>query len=84
MKFEIDLPEYDGDSLDVIWDEGSNCSMVGCGEQIIIKANSIGLISMAKQMLYMAHNNLPAGSHIHYDDSFWGTSDFELIVEKTD
>lgn len=84
MRLVIDIPDYDGNSLDVIWEEGSEYAITVHNNDIMISANKSGLVSLAKQMLYMAHNNLPAGSHIHYDSFFTKGSNgcTELIVEK--
>ena len=84
MKIAVDLPNYDGNGLDVIWEEGSKYTIsIGKGN-VVITANKSGLISIAKQMLYMAYNDLPIGSHVHYDSFFTKISpdNIELIIEK--
>ena len=51
---------------------------------IALAANKEGLISLAKQMLYFALNDLPKGSHVHFDSFFTGQTDIEheLVIEK--
>ena len=82
MKAMIELPDYDGNALDVTWAADAKCSISVYDNMILLKADADGLISLAKQMLYMAYNKLPAGSHVHYDDYFLSGSQYELILEK--
>lgn len=85
MKLKITIPDYDGEAMDVIWQDNSYYSMEVFDDEIQIRANSIGLISIAKQMLYMAYNDLPKGSHIHYDEFFTKINNkYSLVIEKMD
>jgi hypothetical protein len=34
---------------------------------VLLRANPAGLVSLAKQLLTLAQQGVPAGSHIHYD-----------------
>lgn len=70
MKLKIDIPDYDGNAMDVIWNKGAEYTLDIVDNEIIMTANSCGLISIATQMLYMAYNQLPEGSHVHYDEFF--------------
>ena len=84
MKITVDIPDYDGNGIDVIWEDNSKYSIRVHDNDIVISANKSGLISLSKQMLYMAHNNLPEGSHVHYDKFFTKMNDekYELVIEK--
>ena len=84
MKIYVDIPDYDGNGLDVIWENDAKYSISVNDNNVVVSANKSGLISFAKQMLYMAYNDLHKGSHVHYDDFFTKikTNDFELIIEK--
>lgn len=83
MTVVLELPDYDGNALDVIWEDNASYTAEVFENDILIKANRQGLISMAKQMLYMAYNDLPLGSHIHYNKFFTKTeSKYDLIIEK--
>ena len=84
MKIILDIPDYDGDSLDVVWDNGSKYTINIADNSVVISANKGALVSIAKQMLYMAYNNLPKGSHIHYDSFFtkMNEEEYELVIEK--
>ena len=85
MKLVVDIPDYDGNAMDVIWESGSKYDIkIEDGNSVVISANKRGLISLAKQMLYMAENDLPQGSHVHYDSFFApnNDNDLDLIIEK--
>ena len=84
MKIVIELPDYDGNGIDVIWDENSKCRITVYDGEVGLSANREGLIAIAKQMLYMAYNDLPEGSHIHYDSFFTKQEGKELLIEKVD
>lgn len=85
MKINIELPDYDGNALDVIWENNSKCKVSSDNESVNISANKEALISIAKQMLYLAYNDLSNGAHIHYDSFFTKDKDMgkELMIEKT-
>ena len=84
MKIILDIPDYDGDSIDVVWEDGSNYFIMVNDNNVVLSANNNALVSIAKQMLYFAYNNLPQGSHIHYDSFFtkMNIEKYELIIEK--
>ena len=84
MQIKLSIPDYDGNALDVIWEENSNYSLSVEENGVVLRANKQGLISLAKQMIYMAYNNLPTGSHVHYDSFFTKLNNegVELVIEK--
>lgn len=83
MKIEIDLPDYDGIGVDVIWEENADYTLDVFDDEVVLKANREGLLSLGKEMIYFAENNLQEGSHIHYDSFFTGKDrDYALILEK--
>lgn len=82
MKITLDIPEYDGNALDVIWENRAKYDLMTFGNEVVLKANKEALISFAKQMLYFAHNDMHQGSHVHYGSFFTGNEqDKELIIE---
>ena len=81
MNVEINIPDFDGNGIDVIWEKGACVELGYEDNQILIRANRDGLISLAKQMIYLAVNEVASGSHVHYDDYFLGNTPFELIIE---
>ena len=85
MKIIIEIPDYAGDGMDVFWDLDSKYAIDIQEKSVVLSANKNGLISLAKQMLYMAYNKLPLGSHIHFDSFFTniGEEDLELVIEVT-
>ena len=70
MKITLDIPDYDGNGIDVIWETDSKYTITIADNNVVISANPNALLSIAKQMLYMAYHDLPKGSHIHYDSFF--------------
>lgn len=84
MHIDINIPDFDGNWIDVIWEKGAKVELNCDDDSILIRANSNGLISLAKQMIYLATNNVARGSHVHYDDFFFGNVPYELIIEKLD
>lgn len=83
MKITLDIPDYDGDSLDIIWENDSKYAINIADNNVVISANKGALVSIAKQMLYMAYSDLPEGSHIHYDSFFTKMNEkYELVIEK--
>ena len=82
MNVEISIPEFDGNAIDVIWEEAAHIELGYEDNQILIRADCKGLLSLAKQMIYMAVNDIGSGSHVHYAGYFLGDTPFELVVEK--
>ena len=85
MKVNIDIPDYDGAGIDVIWEEGSKYTLKMFENEAVLLANRNALISLAKQMLYLAYNDFECrGTHVHLDDFFTNTTESVLIIEKDD
>ena len=82
MKLTVELPDYDGQWLDVIWEDGAELDVRCNPGEVVLEANREGLISLAEQMLYLAHHELPRGSHIHLDDGTSGVTGPSLVLEK--
>lgn len=84
MIIKLNIPDYDGSGIDVIWEDNASYNINVYEQSIVIIANKEALISFAEQMLYMAHNDLPMGSHVHYDEFFTKNhgEKYELIIEK--
>ncbi len=83
MQLQIDIPNYDGQAQEVIWYEDADYTIDVFDGEVALTANREGLISLARQMLYMAYNDLPEGSHVHYDPFLTGKERAcELILVK--
>jgi hypothetical protein len=88
MKIEIDIPNQHED-LRSIWETNfkieTSLSKSNAFEKthIIIEANSAGLISLARYLLYLAQPYKIIGSHYHFDDdNSLEKGSVELIIEK--
>lgn len=86
MKVTIDIPNFDGEGVDVIWDKNANYEIMVEGDEVMICANKEALMSIAKQMLYLAQSDIPLYAHVHYNAFFTGEvlSKYELGIEKKD
>ena len=82
MKLTLELPDYDGKWLDVIWEDEAELEVKSTPDEVVLQANREGLISLAEQLLYLAHHELPRGSHIHLDAGMPGVSGPGLVLEK--
>ena len=85
MKITIEIPEYDGEGVDVIWDDTAKYHIDVQDNLVALYANDAAMISLARQMIYLAKNDLTKGSHIHFDSFFYKgkEGDFELVLCKT-
>lgn len=85
MKQYIDLPVFDGDSLDVIMHrELASYGVDTSSDSVSISMNAAFMCDLAYQMLYFLQNDLKSGDHIHYDDFFCPLikGDFEMLLSK--
>ena len=85
MKISIDVPPYSNDEgLDVIWESDGDFNIVISENEITLEANEKALLALGTQMIYLATQNVPNGSHVHYDDSFCKnlTSKIGLCISK--
>ena len=84
MIIQIEIPDYDDDTLEAIWDENAHFSVSVQDNQVAILANSAGLMSLGRQMIYMAYHDFPWGTHLHYDEFVTKEKNcsIELIIGK--
>jgi hypothetical protein len=84
MKIEIDLPEYSTEKgIQMSWENEFTIEVQADTKTVRVKANKAGLISLAKQLLTLAQSSIPAGYHMHYDESnSLEDGSCELILEK--
>lgn len=67
MNINLNIPNYDGNALDVIWGKNAHYSIHTYENHVVLSANKDGLISLAKQMWYTLMGcsySLPAVSSI--------------------
>jgi hypothetical protein len=88
MKIELDIPKQ-GDDLRLIWEDDFKIltsltkSTAVDQTHIVLSANSPGLISLARYLLYLAQPSASIGTHYHFDaDNSLEKGSVELIIEK--
>jgi len=70
MEIKVEIPQYDKNSgLSNHWEYGFEINVKESNDGLVILANKAGLISLAIQLLTLAQEGVPQGSHFHYDDS---------------
>lgn len=86
MRMIVEVPGYTSASgVQLDWDHGFELSVRVVRNEVILTGNSAGLRSFARHLLTLAQDGVPAGAHVHFDDSNSledGSS--ALIVERTD
>ncbi len=84
MKIGIEIPDYEQDGIDVIWERNADYRVYVYNDSIHLVANAEALESFAKQMLYLAQEGVPKGSHVHFDQFFTGLKEVpvELVIAK--
>lgn len=69
--------------LQLQWEKGFAISVNAPGNEVTIRANKSGLISLARHLLTLAQDSTPKHSHIHLDDyNSLEEGSAELILEK--
>ena len=67
--------------MDIEWIDGFEITVKAEGNEVLISANTQGLLSLAKQLVALA--KAEAGSHIHYDEhNSLEDGSVNLIIEK--
>jgi len=70
MEIKVEIPQYDKNSgLSTHWEYGFEINVKESNDGLVVLANKAGLISLAIQLLTLAQEGVPRGSHFHYDDS---------------
>lgn len=84
MEIKLEIPEYKTDSgLKIDWEDGFIIKTNIEQGEINLVANKAGLISLAKQLLYLAQDNVPLNHHIHLDEfNSLEEGSVELVIQK--
>ena len=84
MEMKLDIPEYDSkEGLPSHWSPGFAITVGALDNEVQIKANKAGLISLAVQLLTLAQDDVPTGRHYHYDEhTCLEDGSKGLVVEK--
>lgn len=80
----LNIPEYSPEAgFKHSWEDNFKISVENNNGQVVIKANREGLISLAKQLLTLSEENVPAGTHFHLDEyNSLEEGSVELIIER--
>jgi hypothetical protein len=83
-KVEVEIPEYRPEKgVHLSWEYGFTIQVRVDEDTVVIRANKPGLISLARQLLTLAQDEVPIGQHTHYDESnSLEDGSCELIIEK--
>jgi hypothetical protein len=84
MKIELEIPDFKPtEGIRYEWQTGFIIETKIENDTVIIRANSAGLISIAKQLLTLAQSEIPHGYHLHYDEgNSLEDGSGEIIIEK--
>ena len=84
MLITLEIPQYNSENgFKFEWEKEFEIITKIENEEIIISANRAGLVSLAKQLLSLAQENIPSGYHIHFDEyNSLEKGSFELVIEK--
>lgn len=84
MEIKVTTPDYSSiNGLQLDWEENFEIFSSVENDIVTIRANSAGLISLAKHLLTLAQAEVPTGSHIHLDElNSLETDSAEIILEK--
>ncbi|WP_455565975.1 Imm32 family immunity protein [Nocardiopsis sinuspersici] len=55
--------------------------MVGC-QDVLIRANRAGLVSVARHLLALAQDEVPVDSHVHLPAGQEIESDIDVVIER--
>jgi hypothetical protein len=69
MEIKVEIAEYSAaEGIQYNWESGFKIHVENSDNEILIKANKAGLTSLAIQLLSLAQNTVPIGTHLHYDE----------------
>jgi hypothetical protein len=85
MKVELEVPDYrPEEGIVTEWDPDYEIEVRRDASGVAIRANAAGLRTLARHLITLASSSIPAGSHLHYDDSNGLAKDsVELILERS-
>ena len=80
---QIKVPACDGNTICMKWENGFEIKCTAEGSAVVISANQAGLVSLARHLLTLAQDGVPAHTHIHLDsDNALACDSCELILVK--
>jgi len=85
MPVSLNVPEYDPvRGLTLEWDDGFSIELNTSGTEVLLAANRAGLVSLARHLLVLAQDDVPAGLHLHLTAGQELDSSVDLIRERRD
>lgn len=84
MKVTVELKDYNElKGLEYSWEGNFSIETQINNNGIVIKANKEGLFSLANQLLTLAQDEVPSGSHFHYDEyNSLESGSCDLVISK--
>lgn len=84
MEMTLNIPEYNDDQgFNFEWEPGFEIEASVENGVVKITANQAGLISLAKHLLNLSQDEIPAGYHLHFDEmNALEDGSSELIIGK--
>ena len=83
-EIKISIPEYDN-GVECVWEENCKIKTSAPFDTLTIEANQEGLISLARHFLHLAQDDVPNGSHFHFDEyTSLEYGSLELIISKNE
>ena len=83
-EIKISIPEYDN-GVECVWEENFMIKTSAPLDILTIEANRDGLISLARHLLHLAQDDVPNGSHFHFDEyNSLEDGSLELIIAKNE
>ena len=81
---QLDIPKYNpNDGFRHHWESGFEIQVSGNETEVSISGNREGLISLAIQLLTLAQENVPSGTHFHLDQyNSLNDGSTELVISK--
>ena len=84
MEIKLNIPDYSIDKgFKFEWEYGFEIDAKMKFGSVVVTANKAGLLSLAKQLLFLAQDEVPMGYHFHLDETnSLEQGSLELIIQK--
>ena len=85
MDITFTIPDYDvNKGFESQWEYGFEIKIEQKESYIQLTANKEGLISLAKQLLNLAQEDIPKGYHLHYDEyNSLENGSLDMVIQKS-
>lgn len=84
MQISLNINEYDKlNGLQLAWEKYYKIEVKDIQGEIMIRANSEGLLSLANHLVNLAQYDVPINTHIHLDEyNSLEEGSLELVIQK--